>query len=455
MENTVKVGFDDLREAAIALNEFETSLGAMLLTDTLESMLTGRSKTAEGLTKIVNADKASLESLARRERKFEGKIVLGWEKTAIAKDIAEIGPEKVLDYLKRSVKELGDDRNREAAVMAKTVRMIDLKDSASAFDRAKLDQAFAAVAMDRKTGKLITDKEAAQVRGAAIAALGKLPSPMRRKIRVWSGTAPLPKLMRRKLHKMWGWRPVLGGMLLPLPGTGTGAGQSPQSGSPPPAFTELRFNLHRVECIEDTRGGEIGPDEIELGGARTNGTDGVPPNANIGVFGPTPVGDFKSGDTSSFSPPHVLHNWALPGLDFPHAFAVLLLMSEKDANEKFVDILEAVAQEGAGELEALITAIAAAAGAAIGAGIGTALGTTIAPIIGSLIGLVIGTLVGLIGAWASNALNPEVFENIREDFVVLEGPHAFPDGTQSTPVETADYIDHGGHYQVRYNWSLH
>ncbi|NCP27586.1 MAG: hypothetical protein GW850_11810 [Sphingomonadales bacterium] len=212
--------------------------------------------------------------------------------------------------------------------------------------------------------------------------------------------------------------------------------------------------MHHVECLDDTDGGEIGADEIELGGASTSGIENTPAGASVGVFGPMSAGDYQTGDSQNFAPAYILDNWGLTNLQFPHTFIVNLLMSERDANDKFADILQDFADAASADMAALITAVSVAAGTAIGAAIGTALGTSIAPLIGSLIGAVLGALIGLVGAWISGAVNPEVFENVRSMAVVLDTPEHFRDGSKSTPPETVTFLDHGGHYQVRCNFTL-
>ncbi|MFG5382965.1 hypothetical protein [Yoonia sp. R2-816] len=423
-----------------------------MLTDALETMLTGQAKPANQFSEALKQDKSALELLSRSDRKPGGKIAVPWQNMRIAKDVAGIGTEKVIRYLRRSAEELGEDRKREARIMAKTAKMIDVKDDTSAYDRSSMKELFGPLQIDRRTGKPIVDRQAARVRGTALAALAKLTPELRAEIRAWSASAPLPKVTRGYLSRIWGWRFIDGGVMLAMMDPGNGQGNPPSTPTP---MSELRFNLHRVDCISDTDGGEMGADEIELGGTDTSGMENAPTDALIGTFGPVSAGDFRTGDDRTFSPPFVLNNWGLTGLDFPHTFLVNLLMSEKDANDRFVEILDDLAAASADDLSALITAVSAAAGAAAGAAIGGAIGTSVAPLIGSLIGLVVGALAGLVGAWVSGAVNPEVFENVRTLAVILDAPHESRDGSTSTPSETVTYVDHGGHYTVRCNFSLH
>ncbi|WP_417620483.1 hypothetical protein [Parasphingorhabdus sp.] len=451
MSEMIEIKYDDLRDAAIALNEFETSLGAMVLTDALETMLNGKAKPAAQLSRILKEDKKAQSILQQSDHKFDGELAFNWHKTRMAKDVQKIGSKKVMQFLKQSAEEMGADKGRDAMLLAKAAKLIDIQADSGAFDRQSLAKLFGPLELDRESGKKIQDEKQARIRAAALSALAKLTPEMRFKIRSWSAMAPLPKRTRWTLAKIWGWKFKPYAILLPSP---DGNSAAPASSQPVPN-SELRFNLHHVECLDDTDGGEMGADEIELGGASTSGMENAPAGASVAVFGPMSAGSYRTGDSQNFTPHYILDNWGLSNLQFPHTFIVNLLMSERDANDKFANILEDFADAASADMAALITAVSVAAGTAIGAAIGTALGTSIAPLIGSIIGAVLGALIGLLGAWISGAVNPEVFENVRSMAVILDTPDHFRDGSTSTPAETVTFLDHGGHYQVRCNFSLH
>jgi len=448
----IEVKYDDLRDAAIALTEFETSFGAMFLADALETMLNGKAKPAEKLSGILRDDKESLKMLKKSEVKFDGDISFDWHKTSLAKDVQKIGGKKVRDFLHQSAREIGADKKQNAMLLAKTAKLIDTDASAGAFDRLSLTELFTPLETDQQSGKKITNDKEAQARAAALSALAQLTPQMRVEIQSWKPSAPLPRRIRWRIAKIWGWKFRSNAVLVPIQASGQAtppAAQSVQN-------TVLKFNLHRVECLDDTDGGELGADEIELGGATSSGMENAPGGAgtSAAVFGPMPAGSYRTGDSRNFAP-YVLDTWGLSNLQFPHTFLVNLLMSERDANDKFADILDDFAAAVSDDLTALIAAVSAAAGAAIGASIGVAAGSAIYPVIGSIIGAAIGALVGLIGAWISGAVDPEVFENVQVLAVVLDTPEHFRDGSTSTPHETVTFLDHGGHYQVRCNFTLH
>lgn len=452
MGETVWMGIADLRDAAIVLNDFETSLGAIMLTDALESMLSGKARPAEGLSRALREDKKAQAVLKQSEANFSGYIAFDWQKMRIADDVQKAGVEKVIASLRQSAERKASDKEHEATMLRKAVELIDIGNASGAFDRQSFATLFSALELDRNTGKKISSTDQELIRSAALSALTKLTPGMRAQIRAGSAGSPLSKLLQKKLTRNWRWKFEKLAVLIPFSKSSTSPDYTP---SAPPLHNMLRFNLHNVECLDDTDGGEPGRDEIELGGASGSSNEDSPQGASVGVFGPYSVGSFSSGDSHPFVTPLVLDNWWLPNLQYPHTFVVNLLMSERDSNDKFRDILEDFSASVAANMSVLITALSVAAGAAIGAGIGGAIGTSIAPVIGSIIGSLLGALVGLIGAWFSNAVNPEVFENILVMSVHLETPDHFLDGSTSTQSETLVYLDHGAHYEVLCNFTLH
>lgn len=452
MTKTIEISFSDMRDAAIAFGEFETALGAATLADALETMLSGQERVAEELTSVLRKDKALQEQIRRADRKVPDALSVPWQKMDVARDIQKIGPKNVAAYLTQASEAAKEGRDLQADAMTRAVKLMQVESRSSAFDRVSVKAMVQPLVQDPKTGKPL-DQKATKIRAVAIGALAKLTPEFRSRLRFWTARRPLPKKYQLAMRSYFGWVFKPRAVIVPISEPGGNGSGNP--GPSTPTYTQLRFNLHRVDCFDDTDGGEIGADEIELGGTDASGMENAPTGAIIGKFGPTPVGSYRGGDDRTFSPAHVLNQWGLTGLTFPHTFIVNLLMSEKDANNKFRDILDDLAQAGQPVLTELITALSAAAGAAAGAAIGGALGTSIAPLIGSLIGLVAGALIGLIGAWISGAVDPEIFENIHTMAVILDNPHEFRNGSRTTPHETVHYIDHGGHYTVRSNFSLH
>jgi hypothetical protein len=456
MTEMTKISYRDLRDAAKALTDFETTLGSLILADAIETMVAQEPRPSNSLSKAVAGNEKALRILKNAERKAGADMAVRWNTMGLSKDLAKIGPERIEAHLAETSYELSADRSREAEVMDKAAKILDFKARSSPFDRLSFKELFAPLQLDPETRRPIEKGEATRARAAAIGALCKLTPEIRAELTFWSASNPPSKKTRHYLRKIWGWtftRRYVAIPSEPINASPNGGGTS--SPAQTPAYSELRFNLHRVDCLDDTDGGEVGADEIELGGTEVSGMEDAPVDATVGIFGPLSAGSFSTGDDRSFSPPYVVNNWSLQGAIFPRTFLVNLVMSEKDMNEKFIEVLEDFAAASAGDMTALITAISAAAGTAAGAAIGTALGTSIAPLIGSLIGLVIGALVGLVSAWVSQAVNPEIFENVRSMAVILDGPHEFRDGSTSTPHETVTYLDHGAHYTVRCNFSLH
>lgn len=454
MSSMIKMKYSDLREAADALTEFETSFGAMMLADALETMLSGKAKPLKGLSTVLQEDEKAQAVLKKSDVKFDGKIAFNWHKSRIAKDVKKNGADKVMKHLRQSGEGTGSEGGHGATMLTKAAKLIDLDATAGAFDRQPLAKLFGPLELDPKTGKKITDKDQALIRGAALSALAKLTPEMRAEIRARSAVSALPKSIRRKLVKLWGW--VFASQVVSIPvavGFPNTVAEPPEPSTP--ANSALKFNLLRVECLDDTDGGEMGDDEIELGGASGSGMENAPAAGTVAVFGPFDVGSYRAGDSRNYSTPYILDNWGLTNLQYPHTFIVNLVMSERDSNDKFADVLQDFANGVGPDIGALITAVSVAAGTAIGVGIGTALGTAIAPLIGSIIGAVVGALVGLLSAWISGIVDPEIFENVQVMAVLLETPDHFIDGSTSTPPETVTFLDHGGHYEVRCNFTLH
>jgi len=206
----------------------------------------------------------------------------------------------------------------------------------------------------------------------------------------------------------------------------------------------LRFNVHSVKCVDETNPEWPGSDEIAMGGVALDDVKKESIISEIFVGG-----DFDDGDVKSYSPAKTIKQFAFTSSGtFPKSFAVFLALSEKDGGgfASFIkDLYDAIKDK----LQVVFTAVGGAIGTAVGAAIGGTVGGPIGIVVGAAVGFILGALVEwIVGLIQDDTFAPQVaiaeFGSINATF----------NGSANSPIQTLNYIDHGGHYQVRYSWQI-
>jgi hypothetical protein len=201
----------------------------------------------------------------------------------------------------------------------------------------------------------------------------------------------------------------------------------------------LKLNLVKIKCVDETNPEWFGRDEIASGGVAIN-DKGV--ETKINEFF---VGSFNDGGSKTYNPAKILKSFPLDSIN-PSSFMVLVALAEKD-NGGFSTFLEKLYQAVKAELTAIIIGLGAAAGAAIGAAIGGTIGTTVAGPVGTVIGIVAGLILGAIVAWLVDAFRDDIFEP------QLAGITLWANRRFTGPLQTLRYKDFGGTYTAQVYWS--
>jgi hypothetical protein len=220
------------------------------------------------------------------------------------------------------------------------------------------------------------------------------------------------------------------------------------SGKGAPRNSAVHLRLHKITCLDNT--GEIDRDEIAFGGVamRPDGTVYKVSQQEI------PVKFKNSGDAYTFQPVYTLHAYPLSSTaDYPLGVLFELAMCEQD-NGGFSDFLQDLWEAVKSHVQAILIAVGAAAGAAIGTQVGGLIGTIAGPI-GTVIGLALGAIVGGVVGAIIKGFKDDIF-NVKELSLALGTATAtFGDATDLTsPLESCDFIGHGGHYRAYYSWQL-
>lgn len=245
------------------------------------------------------------------------------------------------------------------------------------------------------------------------------------------------------------------------PGPGDPGTEDPPEGAP--GYGTLRLHLERVRCLQSTAG-EWGEDEIQAGGAATDGPLALnpsPADANGAIFGPYELGTFDDGRLRTFGP-LLLHTWDLTDVTLPHLFLGLFTLAEIDPGEGFVTYL-ALLQDS---VEASLTAysldsyvLSGPIGGLGGGGLAVALGVWIsAGPIGWIIG---GLAVAVAGLAATIAIfstgNADDVFDLREMLLLLDQAalNGAPFHGQARSETLSFVIDgDGGRYEIFYHWEL-
>ncbi|GAB4001148.1 hypothetical protein GCM10028807_56570 [Spirosoma daeguense] len=206
----------------------------------------------------------------------------------------------------------------------------------------------------------------------------------------------------------------------------------------------LKFKVHTVKCVDETNPEWPGSDEIAMGGIALSDTKQESMINEIFVGG-----NFDDGDVKTYNPAKVLKQFPFTSTGtFPKSYAVFLALSEKDGGG-FATFIKKLYDAIKDKLQAVFTAVGGAIGAAVGGAIGGAVGGPLGILAGAAIGFILGALVEwIVGLIQDDTFAPQVaiaeFGSINATF----------NGSMNSPIQTLNYVDHGGHYQVRYNWEI-
>ncbi|MGF1524182.1 MAG: hypothetical protein ACFBSF_17825 [Leptolyngbyaceae cyanobacterium] len=207
----------------------------------------------------------------------------------------------------------------------------------------------------------------------------------------------------------------------------------------------LQLRIHRVKCIDETNPEWWGSDEIDMGGVATSLN-----NSSTAKIAPFRVSkSFDDGEEFIYNPPRVFCNFDLQKISgWPKNFLVTMALTEVDSGgfNSFLDKLVQMVRDKV--VKMVVEKVAALTGAAIGSVIG-ALGGPIGALIGALVGWVIGELfdfiIGLFKddpfpVWTVNLGLPSIWYRWS--------------GKSDSPEYSFWTEDHGGKYQVWFDWAL-
>lgn len=206
----------------------------------------------------------------------------------------------------------------------------------------------------------------------------------------------------------------------------------------------LLFKLHKVKCLDETNPEWPGSDTIAMGGVTLDDkmVESVISEFRVGS-------GFDDGDSKSYNPARVLKSFSFgSGGVFPKAYAVFLTIAEKDGGG-FASFLAELYEAIKDKLGEVFAAVGGAIGAAVGGAIGGTLGGPIGILVGAAIGYILGKLVSwIIGIIQDDMFEPQVamceFGSIKATF----------NGSLQSPVQSLYFNNHGGRYQVHYNWEI-
>ncbi|MFH7242394.1 MAG: hypothetical protein ACHWZW_06035 [Spirulina sp.] len=207
---------------------------------------------------------------------------------------------------------------------------------------------------------------------------------------------------------------------------------------------KLGFYITRIKCVDETNPEWWGSDEIALAGISTD-EDGDTKKINEVYIG----GGFDDGDQRTYSPSW-FYNWfsMQEGKYWPKKYIVALLLAEKD-NGGLSDILNTVWNNVRDKVKAAISN-------AIGSGLSSYLGPALAKAIGEAVAWIVDKLVG----WIINAFKDDVFPPFIASCTVpsFSARWNYSNGTwgsTTSPITTAHFYGHGGHYLINYYWRLY
>ncbi|MBC7774276.1 MAG: hypothetical protein H7246_02470 [Phycisphaerae bacterium] len=214
--------------------------------------------------------------------------------------------------------------------------------------------------------------------------------------------------------------------------------------------TKLQLRIHRVKCVDETNGQwveKFGNDEIFLGGFAV---DEKAQTTEIKPFSVYP--HFDDGDVKNYSPPRVFHTFPLSGAgEWPRTFGIGLVLIEKDAGgmaeavNKITSfakgkILEELAKEKKKNTDKKNQ---------VQGFLGLSLGALLLLAIKAAAPYILDYVIKKIMA----AFDDEIF---KPEIATIDLPSANHNwsGALDTVEKIARFKDHGGIYEVTYDWAL-
>jgi hypothetical protein len=225
-----------------------------------------------------------------------------------------------------------------------------------------------------------------------------------------------------------------------LAGAGVGAILPGAIGATLPKLTRLEMRIHRVKCVDETGSGpfgDIGNDEIDLGGSAVDETGDVHTIAKFRVGS-----NFDSGEHVDFSPPRTFTTFDLrEGTAFPKSYFVTLVLAEVDGGglSSFI--------------EKLVQKVKEKVRAALIKALGGAFGVSGGPV-GVIIGVVAGDVINRVFDFIGGLWGDDVFTPLTTSVSIASLTARWPGGKTDSPQSVATFKGHGGHYRVAYDWRM-
>jgi hypothetical protein len=210
--------------------------------------------------------------------------------------------------------------------------------------------------------------------------------------------------------------------------------------------SRLGLGLYWLQCLDETGkealGGEIGSDDMRIGGVATG------PDGKATKFGPFDLGQYNDGTWSDWQP-FVLHEFTVDQDDgkWPKGFIVTMVLMEKD-HGGYGEFLDKVMTK----TEEVVESELAKQGAAW---LGAALGSPGGPggmIVGYIAGLVAAEVVSQVFDAIADIFDDDIFKPLTAH-AVIPGPAAlFPGGLYETSDNPWWAKGHDGHYAWLTHW---
>jgi hypothetical protein len=208
----------------------------------------------------------------------------------------------------------------------------------------------------------------------------------------------------------------------------------------PKKLTKLEMRIHRVKCVDETGSGpfgNIGNDEIDLGGSAVDETGDVHAIAKFRVGS-----NFDSGEAIDFTPPRSFTTFDLrEGTAFPKSYFVTLVLAEIDNGGLSSFITKLVQKVKEKVKDALIKVL------------GDLVGTSGGPV-GILIGIVAGEVVNRVFDFLGRLWGDDIFPPVMTSVSIASLTARWPGGKTDSPEGVATFKGHGGHYRVAYDWRM-
>ena len=217
--------------------------------------------------------------------------------------------------------------------------------------------------------------------------------------------------------------------------------------------TKLSLRIHRVKCVDETGGTwaeKFGNDEIYLGGFATDDVANTVQIAPVSIYA-----DFDDGDVKTFNPPKVFHTFNLnAGTEWPKGFGVGLILIEKDAGgmssavKSITDFAAAKIKEELQKEKQKRTAMASASDAG-----GTATLVALSPLVILAIKAAAPYIIDFIARKILSAFADEIFQTQVVTLELRSKDFTWA-GAKDSAEKTVRFNNHGGIYDLTYDWQL-